>query len=344
MAPSQHWREVLIIVPLVGTAVATIVYVLRVYARHIVTQKLRIEDLLMGIGLFFTWGVAGCIVYAAIHGIGIGQTILVLPREERVNIALADWILQKFWPMAQVLVKVSIILFLRRLLECLDRFRLCATLVIILVVAWGVTAIIGNIFQCWPVQYFWVKRIRGHCMPGQNTFFIIIGSLSVAQDVLILCLPLPVVWRLHAPLRDKLEITLLFSIGCIVCIFSIFRLVALKNFQTDNLTINSSFTLIWTVLELDVAIICGSLLLMKPFFQSCIRRVRKSITRLNSGPSSRGSSGTAQTAQSTCESGVSDPSSQKAYVPGQGSCGRMRLHDSWSAPLDTDIREEISGD
>lgn len=169
---------------------------------------------------------------AAFHGIGIGQTIWVLPREERGRIALvcttrtqivsnyltafvqADWILQKFWPSAQVFVKVSIILFLRRLLDCVESFKIYATIVIVLVAVWGITAIVGNTLQCWPVQYFWIKHIQGDCMPGQNTFFITIGSLSLAQDVLILLLPLPVVWRLHAPLRQKIEITLLFSVGC----------------------------------------------------------------------------------------------------------------------------------
>lgn len=237
----------------------------------------------MGLGVICTWGVAGCIVYAAFHGIGIGQTIWVLPREERGRIALADWILQKFWPAAQVFVKVSIILFLRRLLDCVESFKIYATIVIVLVVAWGITAIVGNTLQCWPVQYFWIKHIQGDCMPGQNTFFITIGSLSLVQDVLILLLPLPVVWRLHAPLRQKIEITLLFSVGCIVCIFSVFRLVALRSFQTENLTVNSAFTLLWTILELDVAIICGCLLLMKPFFQSCIGHMRTGIIKLNSG-------------------------------------------------------------
>jgi hypothetical protein len=126
-------------------------------------------------------------------------------------------------------------------------------MVIVLVVAWGITAIVGNTFQCWPVQYYWIKHIQGDCMSGQNTFFIIIGSVSLAQDVLILCLPLPIVWKLQTPLRQKIEITLLFSIGCMyaknpkqsktrvlivyrVCIFSVFRLIALREFQTENLT------------------------------------------------------------------------------------------------------------
>lgn len=112
-------------------------------------------------------------------------------------------------------VKVSIVLFLYRLLGCVGRFRQVATAVIIFVIAWGVTAAIGNTFQCWPVQYFWIKHIDGHCMRGQNTFYIIIGSVSVVEDVFILCLPLPIVWKLQTPLREKIEITLLFSIGCL---------------------------------------------------------------------------------------------------------------------------------
>ncbi|OQE18638.1 hypothetical protein PENSTE_c017G06150 [Penicillium steckii] len=61
--PNSQWKQILIIVPIVGTASATILYVLRLYARHMITQKLRIEDIIMGLGLIFTWGVAACVVY-----------------------------------------------------------------------------------------------------------------------------------------------------------------------------------------------------------------------------------------------------------------------------------------
>lgn len=127
----------------------------------------------------------------------------------------ANWILIKFWPSAQVFVKLSIVLFLRRLFGCNRHFRRATAAVMVFTVAWGLTAIIGNTFQCWPVQYFWIKHIKGNCMSGQNTFYLIIGSLSVVEDVVILCLPLPIVWGLHMPIREKIEMTLLFSIGCL---------------------------------------------------------------------------------------------------------------------------------
>ncbi|KAJ6086590.1 hypothetical protein N7467_005504 [Penicillium canescens] len=83
-------------------------------------------------------------------------------------------------------------------------------------------------------------------------------------------------------LREKIELTVLFLIGCLVCIFSILRLLQLKNYLTDNLIYSSGMSLIWAVLELDMAIICGSLLLVNPLFHCCMGRVRKGLNRLSS--------------------------------------------------------------
>jgi hypothetical protein len=112
-------------------------------------------------------------------------------------------------------VKVSILILLRRVLGVMDWVRHCATALIVFVIAWGITALIANTFQCWPVQYFWIKSIEGSCMSGQTTLYTIIGAFSVVEDVLILCLPLPVVWRLQMRLREKIQLTILFLMGCL---------------------------------------------------------------------------------------------------------------------------------
>ncbi|KAJ5980013.1 hypothetical protein N7481_007311 [Penicillium waksmanii] len=326
---AHYWRNVLIILPIISTALATVIFTFRLYARYLVVHGLRVEDYLMGMGLLCkTYGFSTCVPGNLLPN--TGSRIWDLSPEQRLKISLVQWISQKFWPPAQVFVKVSIVLFLHRLLGCVSRFRQVARAVITFVIAWGVTAIVGNTFQCWPVRYFWIKHIEGHCMRGQNTFYIIIGSASVAEDVFILCLPLPIVRKLQTPLQEKIEITLLFSIGCLyvalritfrghnanitpssrVCIFSILRLVELKNYQTDNLTYSSSLTQIWTVVELNMTIICGSLLLMKPLFQSCMRFLRKGIVRFNSKLHSLDTTGVPMTGSSLPESRVDQAESQ----------------------------------
>jgi hypothetical protein len=64
MHSPHSWRNVLIIVPIVGTAIATVFYLLRLYSRQLIVHEVGIEDALMGLGLFFTYGVATCIVYS----------------------------------------------------------------------------------------------------------------------------------------------------------------------------------------------------------------------------------------------------------------------------------------
>ncbi|KAJ5344357.1 uncharacterized protein N7506_002722 [Penicillium brevicompactum] len=211
----DYWKHVLIIVPIVATAFATLCFTLRIYSRLKVLRGLRVEDILMGVGLICTYGVAACIVYSGFLDIGSGRNIWEFPVEQRRQIALANWILTKFWPSAQVFVKISILILLRKLLGTVDWFRRSISGAIIFVAAWGITALVGNTLQCWPVQYFWIKEIKGHCMSGQTTFFIIIGALSSAEDVFILCLPLPVVWNLQIPRHEKIELTILFTIGCL---------------------------------------------------------------------------------------------------------------------------------
>lgn len=57
MAPEHntYWKDVLIIVPIVGAGTATLVYLLRLYSRRLAAVGLLLEDLLMGIGLLISY-------------------------------------------------------------------------------------------------------------------------------------------------------------------------------------------------------------------------------------------------------------------------------------------------
>lgn len=52
---NRYWKNVLIIVPIVGTALATLSYVLRLYSRRFTTAGLKVEDWLMGAGLLLSY-------------------------------------------------------------------------------------------------------------------------------------------------------------------------------------------------------------------------------------------------------------------------------------------------
>jgi hypothetical protein len=93
------------------------------------------------------------------------------------------------------------------------RIRAITTGLIVFTIVWGIGSIIAIVFQCWPVQYFWTKSVEGTCISGQMSLYMAMGSLSLVEDVALLLLPIVVVWRLQLIPRQKIQLTLLFSVG-----------------------------------------------------------------------------------------------------------------------------------
>lgn len=84
----------------------------------------------------------------------------------------------------------------------------------IFTVAWGAAFILVNIFQCWPPQHFWLRvSVKGTCLGGQEAFFVSMSAISLVEDVLLVCIPIVIVWRLKLATQQKILLTGLFSIG-----------------------------------------------------------------------------------------------------------------------------------
>lgn len=105
-------------------------------------------------------------------------------------------------------------MLLRQLVGRVPRWPALVAVLIVFSISWGITAFFGNIFQCSPPEVLWREPyIRGSCMPGQMTFYMVIGSLSLFEDVVLLLLPISIVWRLRMGVKQKLQVTGLFCLG-----------------------------------------------------------------------------------------------------------------------------------
>ena len=77
----------------------------------------------------------------------------------------------------------------------------------------GTAACIAFVFQCHPVEFFWNRAIPGgHCLPG-NASFLANAVISLMIDIWILLIPIPTVWRLRIPTRQKIALSVIFMIG-----------------------------------------------------------------------------------------------------------------------------------
>jgi hypothetical protein len=208
---NTYWKNVLTIVPIVGASLATVTYLLRLYSRRLTAAGFFLEDILMGIGLIISYCATAFVVETAFNGVGI--PLKNLPHDERYRIQFGSWMIQKFWAPSMAFVKISIVVFLKRLLGSVRLYATISNCLIAFIAIWALTAVLVNTFQCKPVQYYYDKSLKGHCMKGQVQFFQAMGSIALIEDVIILCLPIPIVWRLQITFRQKLALTVVFSLG-----------------------------------------------------------------------------------------------------------------------------------
>lgn len=68
------------------------------------------------------------------------------------------------------------------------------------------------IFQCRPIKRVWDPTVKAKCI-DISKIFIVMGSMNVLTDFILLCLPLPLLWKLQLGRETKLQLIGIFSIG-----------------------------------------------------------------------------------------------------------------------------------
>jgi len=64
---------------------------------------------------------------------------------------------------------------------------------------------------CIPLQAYWDSSIHGDCKPISYMWAAI--GLHIATDFLIFLIPIPVVWSMIIPIRQKIGLILIFALG-----------------------------------------------------------------------------------------------------------------------------------
>ncbi len=99
------------------------------------------------------------------------------------------------------------------LISTLD--RIASYMVMTISIIWSIYAALGTWALCSPIAFNWNPMIPGgHCADRQASFYAI-GVLDVATDCLIFLLPIPMIWNLQTALRNKIGLSLIFSIGVV---------------------------------------------------------------------------------------------------------------------------------
>jgi hypothetical protein len=82
----------------------------------------------------------------------------------------------------------------------------------VVVVLYGIATTFATTFQCTPVSRAWDKTIPGTCI-NITAFWYANAGYSIATDVIILILPMPVIWGLRLRKAQKIGLMGVFALG-----------------------------------------------------------------------------------------------------------------------------------
>ncbi|KAL4879309.1 hypothetical protein BJY04DRAFT_220165 [Aspergillus karnatakaensis] len=119
-------------------------------------------------------------------------------------------------------------------------------------------------FGCKPVAKQWDPSIPGTCINTVASYYALAGT-SLAFDVIIIALPLPILAKLQLKLRQKILLGLLFGLGFFVTIIQIIRVFTVKNLETYT---DSQPIIIWSIVEISLGVIISCIPTYGPLFRA----------------------------------------------------------------------------
>jgi hypothetical protein len=260
----KSWNGLsLLVVICVFPALALITITLRVYTRLFLRKSFGLEDYMIIIGMIFSLGQAALMGWDLNHG--LGRHFYTLTLDDVEIIFKTTFALNLILVAGFTSIKVSILLLYKRTIQSdILSKRICQVLLIVVPVH-AVAAAITFTCLCSPIQYYWLKfKIPGKCL-DLATNYLIQSCIFLVSDVILVFLPLIMLRHLMVPRRQKISLYLLLSMGGLAPICRILTIQGIIKLQhTPDQVWEGAVAVMWSVIEMNIAIICASASTLRP--------------------------------------------------------------------------------
>ncbi|KAH8434487.1 uncharacterized protein LDX57_012132 [Aspergillus melleus] len=248
---------------------ATFALIVRIYTRAFILRRVKVADysLILGWLMFVAYLVSGWL--AADASPMVDQWNLRL--KDFIDLLFRFYVGSAFYGLCMFFTKLAILL---NILEIFWSDEILSKTCHILMWANGIFYIVFTflqIFSCRPISRSWdVFITNGTCL-NTRLITLVAGAINAVSDLLILILPQRRIWGLQSPLRKKLAVSGLFSLGLFACIASIVRLAySIITSQTSNRAYYGYLAGTWAVPEMSFGIMVAGFPVL-PKFISHIR-------------------------------------------------------------------------
>lgn len=270
---------------MISTTLALLSVFARLWSRRLTKQTLAANDYMILVAMLLLSGACGIFFTGALRG-GEGEHI------QNVNpLAIALFLKlfvagQILWAAANSCVKTSILLLYIKLFP-VKTMHICCYTTIGLTWCYFISVFVEAFALCHPVAYSWDPSIPGGYCTNQNLAFLIAGSTNFALDIIVVVLPTPILWSLRLPLKKKIGVVAMFSLGISICAITLLRVCWLRQWDLKDLTYTVTPGAIWSILEPSLGVINANLPVMTPVIRKVLCLPNISETRAT-GYSSEG--------------------------------------------------------
>ncbi|OAQ67690.2 hypothetical protein VFPPC_04045 [Pochonia chlamydosporia 170] len=241
---------------------APVFVVLRFWARSSTNTRYGRDDWMMVVALAFVF-VLGALNYSAIAH-GLGKHIHTLPLHDAIAFFKILFAFECIYITAVMAIKLSILEMYTRIFGLSSRmFNISAIIIASTIVTWWTSILAVCIFQCNPIKKAWLPWIEGTCINLKGSF---IGNAipNILTDVVMLCMPVRQVWKMHIALLQKLSLCFMFLLGGFVLFASVYRFTTLMQFDTRDTTWTLATACTWCIVEVSCGVISGCLPTLRP--------------------------------------------------------------------------------
>ncbi|KAF1812450.1 hypothetical protein P152DRAFT_449194 [Eremomyces bilateralis CBS 781.70] len=169
------------------------------------------------------------------------------------------------------LCKLSLLFLFRRIFST-QPFKRVVDVSIAIATAWLLGFWLASLFQCTPVNTIWTRWEREYAQYCFDVvkFYWAIGVTDAVTDLLIMVLPIPMIWKLQMPIKQRVAVGGMFLAGSLVIAASVARLViflqvgAKMELYIDDVTYHTTPVFYWSAIEGALACISVCLPTLRP--------------------------------------------------------------------------------
>ncbi|KAI0405427.1 hypothetical protein F4802DRAFT_597256 [Xylaria palmicola] len=187
--------------------------------------------------------------------------------------------------MSLALTKEAILLLYLRIFSGVKWFkRTCYTL-FGCIAAYCFAVILVTIFQCTPIVSAFDKTVTSSNCIQFVPFWYINAAVSIATDLIILVIPMPLIYSLQVQWMQKVALVCVFALGFFAISTTILRIVTMNFKVTNRDPLYDVRSITWTLIEMGVALTCACLPQIRLLFLKIVPKIRSIYSGSKESPS-----------------------------------------------------------